>query len=131
MIFKDVKKIWMIALMMAFVFAGSAVSAADYPTKLITIIVTTGAGGLGDITARLDGEFLERELGKPFKVICKPGGGNIPGVMSFLKEPADGYTMLRYFAASAVTNPLIRKTPYNPHGCHQLQYSLCEGGFTL
>jgi tripartite-type tricarboxylate transporter receptor subunit TctC len=100
--------------MMIFVFAGSTTAADNYPSKTLTIIVTFGPGGLSDISARLEAERLEKELGQPIKVICKPGGGTIPGVMSFLKEPPDGHTLLRMAAPSAVTNPLIRKTPFNP-----------------
>ena len=114
MTFKHAKRIWIIALMMVFVFAGSAVAADGYPSKPLTIYVTFGPGGLSDITARLEAERLKKELGQPIKVICKPGGGTIPGVMSFLKEPADGHTLLRMAAPSAVTNPLIRQTPFNP-----------------
>ena len=105
---------WIIILMMVFVFASSTTAADKYPSKPLTIYVTFGPGGLSDITARLEAERLEKELGQPINVICKPGGGTIPGVMTFLKAPADGHTLLRMAAPSAVTNPLIRNTPFKP-----------------
>ena len=111
---KPVSIVLLSFFMLIFFSAGYVIAAGKYPSKPMTIIVTFGPGGLADITARLEAERLEKELGQPIKVICKPGGGTIPGVMSFLKEPADGHTLLRMAAPSAVTNPLIRKTPFDP-----------------
>ena len=86
----------------------------DWPKKPITVIVTLGAGGSADLQTRLEAKYLEPILGVPIKVVNIPGGGHIKGVMSFLKEPADGYTWLRFSPPSTVTGPLLRKTPYHP-----------------
>ncbi|MEO1019189.1 MAG: tripartite tricarboxylate transporter substrate binding protein, partial [Pseudomonadota bacterium] len=63
---------------------------------------------------RVEAKYLEPILGVPIKVVNVPGGGHVPGVMSFLKEPVDGYTWMRMSAPSTVIAPLIRKTPYDP-----------------
>ena len=88
-------------------------SAEDkYPKKPISMVITFGAGGAASISGKMEADALEKVLGQPVNLIHKPGGGTIPGVMSVMNAPTDGYTLLRVSAPSMVTNPLIRKTPF-------------------
>lgn len=98
------------------VFAGASITYAadDWPSKPLTVIVTFGAGGNADLQTRLEAKYLEPLLGQPIKVINVPGGGHVPGVMAFLKEPADGYTYMRFSPPSTVIAPLVRSAPYDP-----------------
>lgn len=102
------------AMLMVIVAVTTADAKDDWPNKPITVIVTLGAGGSADLQTRLEAKYLEPILGVPIKVVNIPGGGHVPGVMSFLKEDADGYTWLRFSPPSTVTGPLLRKTPYDP-----------------
>lgn len=114
MYLKQLSKLSILTLVLMLAFTGITFAADKYPSKPITIIVTFGAGGLSEIITRNSAERLGKELGVPIKVVCKPGGGTIPGVMAFLNKPADGYTMIRWSPPSVVTNPLIRKVPFKP-----------------
>lgn len=84
----------------------------EYPTKPVTVVVTFPAGGLADVEARLLAKAYEDELGVPFQVVNRPGGGFIPGVTSVLEEPADGYTILHMLVPNLVTTPYMINAPY-------------------
>ena len=92
--------------------ATTSLAADDWPSKPLTVGVSFAAGGNADLQTRLEAKYLEPILGQPIKVVNVPGGGHIPGVMSFLKEPADGYTFMR-IVPPAVIATLVRKTPYD------------------
>jgi tripartite-type tricarboxylate transporter receptor subunit TctC len=72
-------------------------SAATWPEKgkLMTIYVSTGAGGSIDMNVRLYQPYLEKELGIKTVVLNKPGGANVIGITEFVnKSGTDGYTVL-------------------------------------
>lgn len=102
------------ALVTGFAAFTGSVAAEDWPIKPITVIVTYAAGGNADLQTRIEAKYLEPILGQPIKVVNVPGGGHIPGVVKFLKEPADGYTWLRFASPSTVIGPLVRNTPFDP-----------------
>ena len=60
-------------------FALPAVARAQtYPTRPVTLVVFVPAGGTPDITARLVGQALSRQLGQSFIIDNRPGvGGNL------------------------------------------------------
>ncbi|MBQ6197344.1 MAG: tripartite tricarboxylate transporter substrate binding protein [Lachnospiraceae bacterium] len=66
--------------------------AVDFPTKAITIIVPTNAGGSYDIFARTCADAVD--LGKPVTVTNMSGGGGGIATMEVYHSPADGYTLL-------------------------------------
>lgn len=87
--------------------------AEDFPSGPINVIVPFPAGSNLDVLTRIANEHMSRELGVPLVTINVPGGGNVPGVMRFLGEEADGHTLLRWVAPTLVTNPLLREVPYD------------------
>ncbi len=93
-------------------FFTSAVSAADFPTKPIKLIVPWGAGGNADTQARILAKISEQILGQPIAVTNKPGGATIPGVTEALQARPDGYTLIWIAIPSVATQPFLRKTPY-------------------
>ena len=68
---------------------------ADYPEKEIKVIVNYGAGGGVDRTARSLQKFLPSQFGKSVVVENHKGAGGKIGLKKFMKEPRDGYTILR------------------------------------
>ncbi|MCJ7873266.1 tripartite tricarboxylate transporter substrate binding protein [Phaeobacter sp. J2-8] len=105
-----------LALTVALMFgmATAALAQGDWPSKPLTVVVTFGAGGNADLQTRLEAKYLEPILGVPIKVVNVPGGGHVPGVMSFLKGDTDGYTWMRFAPPSTVIAPLVRRAPYDP-----------------
>lgn len=75
--------------------AGPAPAAWPEKGKMLTIYVSTGAGGSIDMNVRLYQPFLEKELGIKSIVLNKPGGANVIGITEFInKSGTDGYTVL-------------------------------------
>jgi len=72
--------------------AGNVV-AADYPEKPLTLIVPWSPGGSGDMTCRILGAQMQKELGKPVVVKNMPGAGSLVGAKALVDAPADGYTL--------------------------------------
>ncbi len=65
-----------------------------WPNRPVTIIVPGAPGGSVDIPIRLVSQKLGTLLGQPVIVVNKPGSGGIIGTQTFLRAPADGYTLL-------------------------------------
>jgi tripartite-type tricarboxylate transporter receptor subunit TctC len=77
---------------MSLFFDGRA-TAAEFPTKPISLIIQYPPGGATDLTARAMANGARKYLGQP--IICenKPGGGGTVGVALVAAKPADGYTI--------------------------------------
>jgi hypothetical protein len=65
-----------------------------YPNRPVRMIVPFGAGGPGDIFARLIGQKLSEQLGQQFIIENRPGAGGNVGAGVAARAPADGYTLL-------------------------------------
>lgn len=68
--------------------------AADYPDRPISLIVGYPAGGSVDLTARLFGEALSKELGQSVVIENVGGAGGTIGAQRVARAQADGYTLL-------------------------------------
>ena len=65
--------------------------AADFPTKPITLLVPTGAGGPTDVGARILAAVAEKKIGQPIVVINKVGAGQQIGNTELARAKPDGY----------------------------------------
>ena len=94
--------------------AGSRiVTAQGYPTRPVRIIVGFPAGGTGDISARLIGQWLSERLGQPFIIENRPGAAGNIAAEAVVRAPADGYTMLLVVATNTVNASLFDKLSFN------------------
>ncbi len=90
-------------------------SAADYPSRPVTIILPYVPGGTTDIEARLYNEKLQASLKQPFLVDFKPGAGTTIGAAFVMKSNPDGYTLLMNTASFTVAPALYGdRSPYDP-----------------
>ncbi|GAB2463821.1 tripartite tricarboxylate transporter substrate binding protein [Comamonas humi] len=86
-----------------------------WPTRPVTIIVPGPPGGSVDNPIRLLGQKLGSLIGQPVVVVNKPGSGGIIGTQSFLRAPADGYTLLAgNVGPQAINYSAYRSLPYKP-----------------
>src|SRR4051812_40495493 len=86
---------WASFLIFIFVFPWGLVWAqVDYPSRPVKVIVPSPPGGGTDILARVLAQHFSKALGQPFVVENKPGAGNMIGIESVARAPADGYTLL-------------------------------------
>ena len=90
------------------------ISQEAYPTKPITMIIRTGAGGMADTMTRLICKGAEKELGQPIVCENKPGAGGVVGMSYVLKSKPDGYTLGASTTAPYINSPHMEKVPYNP-----------------
>jgi tripartite-type tricarboxylate transporter receptor subunit TctC len=95
--------------------AATALAADDFPTRPVTIIVASTAGGGTDIVSRIVGEQLSKQLSQPFVVDNRPGAGSVTGTEYAAKAAPDGYTLQTGLNASMAVNPsLFAHLPYDP-----------------
>jgi tripartite-type tricarboxylate transporter receptor subunit TctC len=89
------------------------VSAQQYPSKPVKIIIPFAAGGVTDIAGRLIAQRLSERLGQQFFIENVAGAGGNLGMGMVAKSPGDGYTIL-LSSSSIVVNPsLYAKVPYD------------------
>ena len=91
-----------------------SVSAQDYPTKPITMIVPFPPGGVADLTARPLAPAMEKVLKQPVLIVNRSGAGGQVGMTAVAKAPADGYTILLGLSSISifpVSDRINGKTP--------------------
>lgn len=101
-------------LCFALVAWGWGASAQDYPARPVKIVVPYAAGGVPDVIARIVGQRLSESFSHQFLIENRGGAGGISAVMSVVKAPADGYTVLMADVAHTALNTyLFTNLPYD------------------
>ena len=96
------------ALVCLFLFAAvGGASAADYPTRAITLIVPYPPGGGVDAMARVVAAKLTESLKQQVVVENKPGGGGTIGTRIAMQAAPDGYTLLLGHTGTISINPSL------------------------
>ena len=85
----------------------------DYPSRSVRIVVPYAVGGSADVYGRVLAAKLSENLGQPFIVENRPGGGAVVGTDAVAKSAPDGYTVLVMSNTHAVNETLIPKKPYD------------------
>jgi tripartite-type tricarboxylate transporter receptor subunit TctC len=83
--------------------------AQSYPSRPVRIIVPYPAGGFGDISARLVGQWLSEHLGQQFGIENRPGASGNIGTEVAVRAPPDGYTLLLINTGNASNATLYPK----------------------
>ncbi len=86
---------------------------ADYPDRIIKLVVPFPPGGGVDLIARFVGQGIAEELGQPVIIENKPGGGTLTGTDFVARSAPDGYTLVLASFAHAVNPSLQPKMPYD------------------
>ena len=102
------------AMMAALLFSPIVAFSQAYPTKTITIVVPTAAGGANDAMARIVAQGLGVKLGQPVIVDNKPGGNGAIASEFVARANPDGYTILFGYIATHGINPALQKLRYDP-----------------
>lgn len=96
-------------------FVSPQVSAQPYPEKPITVVHNYGPGTASDATARMIGEALSQQLGKPVVVDNKSGAAGVVGTKAVAGATPDGYTLMIGPMTAVTTQPhLVRDVGLNP-----------------
>lgn len=72
----------------------ASVTAQDYPSRPVKVIVPWAAGGSTDILTRIVAQKLSESLRQPFVVENRAGATGAIGTTQAARAPADGYTLL-------------------------------------
>jgi tripartite-type tricarboxylate transporter receptor subunit TctC len=88
--------------------------AQTYPAKPLKIIVSTSAGGVTDVAARILGAHITRRTGQPVVIDNRPGASGNIAMDAVAKAAPDGYTFLVGTVSTHAINPfLYSKLPYD------------------
>jgi tripartite-type tricarboxylate transporter receptor subunit TctC len=114
------------AWLLASVFPMNAAHAA-FPDKPVKLVVPWATGGATDQLARLLAQPLSQALGVAVVVENRGGAGGVIGTQSFVKEKADGYTILLATSSTNAAAPhLYSKLGFDPVADFTPVISLCS-----
>jgi tripartite-type tricarboxylate transporter receptor subunit TctC len=89
-------------------------TAADYPTRPVSLIVAFTPGGPSDVLARIIGRQMEKVLGQPLVIDNRPGGAGNIAAETVAHAAPDGYTLLMGNNGLLATNQsLFRKLNFD------------------
>jgi tripartite-type tricarboxylate transporter receptor subunit TctC len=93
--------------------ASGIARAQSYPTRPVRLIVYFPPGGVGDILARLIGQWLSERLGQPFVIENRPGAGGNIGTEAVVRSSPDGSMLLWAISPNAINATFYDKLNYN------------------
>lgn len=97
-----------------FGFAHQAVSAQDYPNRVVTLVVPFAPGGTAELVGRAMAQEMQKHLGGNIIVDLKPGaGGNVGADYVARTAKPDGYTIL-LGSSSLASNASLMKMNFDP-----------------
>jgi tripartite-type tricarboxylate transporter receptor subunit TctC len=95
--------------------ASAAVRAEDYPSRPIRILVTTSAGGITDVGARILGRHISERTGQSVVIDDRPGASGNLALEDVAKANPDGYTLGFANTGNIVVNPVLyRHMTFDP-----------------
>jgi tripartite-type tricarboxylate transporter receptor subunit TctC len=100
------------AIVLLISFAGP-VSAQNYPSRPVTVVVPFSAGGPSDAMMRILGERMKLSLGETVLIENTTGAGGSIGVGRAVHSPPDGYTVSFGHLGTHVANGAIYKLNYD------------------
>jgi tripartite-type tricarboxylate transporter receptor subunit TctC len=95
----------------------SPAAAQSYPSRTVTIVVTSAAGGLTDVLTRAVGQRLSQMWGQGVVVENKGGAGHTFAAAAVKSAPPDGYTLLATETGMFTMQPFLHakgKLNYDP-----------------
>jgi len=103
----------LLMIVAALTSAIASVSAQDYPTRPINIVVPAAAGGPTDTTSRVTAQAMSQILGQQITIENAGGAGGTIGTGRVVRAGPDGYTLLIYHVGLSTAATLYRKLPYD------------------
>ena len=110
----NTKLAYLLLCVVAYSVSPHPVSAQDYPTKPIRLVVGVAPGGATDILARGVGAKLGENLRQQVIVDNRPGANHIIGAQFTTKSAPDGYTMQVVPEGFVINASMYKKLPFDP-----------------
>jgi tripartite-type tricarboxylate transporter receptor subunit TctC len=120
-----------VILVLGFTAAGWA---ASFPTRAITVVTSSTAGGSTDLSIRMLAKKMTENLGQPVIVENKVGGGGFIAGSAIATAKPDGYYVGIFFTSNFTMAPFLRKPPYDifkltpimSYGMYPFEFSVKE-----
>ena len=93
--------------------ATPAALAQNWPTRPIQVVSPFTAGNASDLIGRVMLDQVSRQIGQPFVLENRPGGGGTIGVNQVAKAEPDGYTVLLHSSSFSAALVLHKSLPYD------------------
>jgi tripartite-type tricarboxylate transporter receptor subunit TctC len=91
-----------------------AVSAQEFPSKRMTVVIPFTTGGSNDTIGRYVADGLSKLWKQPVVVENRPGAGSAIGAAHVANSPKDGHTLL-FVSSTFTTNAATQKNlPFDP-----------------
>ena len=103
-----------IALIAAAVLTSAPLTAAEYPTRPITLVVPFAAGGGNDVIARIVAERMSASLAQTIVIENRGGAGGTIATRQVAKAEPDGTTLLIATSSLAINPSLYPNAGYDP-----------------
>ena len=87
--------------------------AQAYPARPVRLLIGFSAGGLGDIVARLMGQWLSERLGQQFIVENRTGAASNVAADALVRSAPDGYTLLMSSTVNAINTTVYDNLGFN------------------
>src|SRR5258708_39424655 len=104
----------LLMLVAALTSTAGRLSAQDYPTRPINIVVPAAAGGPTDTISRITAQALSKFLGQQITIENAGGAGGTIGTGRGVRAEPHAHTLLIYHVGLAPAATLYRKPPYEP-----------------
>ncbi len=103
------KMLTLSAAAFALTLTSGLATAADFPSKPITMYIGFRPGGAVDTTGRLIADKMSKILGQPVVAVTKAGGGGTVMASQLINAKPDGYTIGMGASAAYTLTPQINK----------------------
>ena len=115
---KNMRKLFEVVLVIAFMLCSgnTALQAAEqkYPSRIVSIICPTAAGGNLDLVARTMAQALSKSLGQQFIVDNRPSFASLVGTQFVKRAAPDGYTLLVAHSTTVTAPSIALNAGYDP-----------------
>jgi tripartite-type tricarboxylate transporter receptor subunit TctC len=109
------RRLPVILLALSALLAAVAALAADYPTRVIRVIVPYPAGGTSDVLARMLAKKMGDSMGQSIIIENIGGAAGTIGAATVSRAPPDGYTLIFGYATQFTIAPaLYQNLGYDP-----------------
>jgi len=93
--------------------SSGAASAQSWPSRSVLVVSPFTAGNASDLIGRITLEQVSKQLGQPFVLENRPGGGGTIGVGQVAKAEPDGYTVLLHSSSFSSAMVHHKSLPYD------------------